>query len=200
MPPTETCDLKRKREEKKQVPSKAFLLAGGGDPFHDLATHDLDFILSLVGGVAPDEVYAVGSSLDSEMREAGVHDAATLVLKWAELQVVATVEVARASAYGYDQRCEVWGANGAALKIENPAKSNLSHLSVAGDLESTHVHSFPERFAQAFESDLQLFLDCCAGLAHPPVSKHDAARATEVAEAALQSALTGLPVRLGPTT
>ena len=78
------------------TPPAAFLLAGGGDVYHDLATHDVDYVLSLVKASqalgqksadapstlahAPSRVFAVGSSSDAALRDAGVHDSATVMV------------------------------------------------------------------------------------------------------------------------
>jgi len=86
------------------------LLGGGGDVYHDLATHDIDFALALArdafgGGDAvahaPDEVYAVGSSSTPALAAAAVHDAATVVVTWRQRGgLVATFDLSRSSAYG----------------------------------------------------------------------------------------------------
>ena len=108
------------------TPPLAFLLQGGGDVYHDLATHDVDYVLSLVrasqalAGLgddapahlphAPTEVYATGASSDPALAAAGIHDSATVLLKWHHSGgCVATLDLSRASSYGYDQRCEVRG-------------------------------------------------------------------------------------------
>ena len=130
------------------TPPRAFLESCGGDVYHDLATHDLDFALAALrkatgaDGVrlAPDEVYAVG--LDAAF-------AAVITVTWRALGVAGTFEVARASAYGYDQRCEVWTATGAALSVGNHVATSLEVGGAAGVVSSQLVESFPERFRAA---------------------------------------------------
>ena len=64
------------------VPSIEFLLRGG-DIFMDLSAHDVDFILQAMG--RDDEVtsvFASGTSSTMELEVAGVHDNATMVLKF----------------------------------------------------------------------------------------------------------------------
>ena len=51
--------------------------------------------------------------------------AAVITVTWRALGVAGTFEVARASAYGYDQRCEVWTATGAALSVGNHVATSL---------------------------------------------------------------------------
>ena len=143
------------------TPPRAFLESCGGDVYHDLATHDLDFALAALrkatgaDGVrlAPDEVYAVG--LDAAF-------AAVITVTWRALGVAGTFEVARASAYGYDQRCEVWTATGAALSVGNHVATSLEVGGAAGVVSSQLVESFPERFRAAFAEDVAHFAPAAA--------------------------------------
>ena len=177
------------------TPPRAFLESCGGDVYHDLATHDLDFALAALrkatgaDGVrlAPDEVYAVG--LDAAF-------AAVITVTWRALGVAGTFEVARASAYGYDQRCEVWTATGAALSVGNHVATSLEVGGAAGVVSSQLVESFPERFRAAFAEDVAHFARACRGGAAPKVRRGDAVLATLVAEAARRSAACGRPVAL----
>ena len=80
-------------------------------------------------------------------------------MTWRALGVAGTFEVARASAYGYDQRCEVWTATGAALSVGNHAATSLKVGGAAGVVASPLVESFPERFRAAFAEDVAHCLD-----------------------------------------
>ena len=195
------------------TPEAAFLLGGGGDPYHDLATHDVDFVLSLVKcsqalapraadapamlAHCPTEVYAVGASSDAALAAADVHDSATIMATWAHSGgAAATFDISRASAYGYDQRCEVWGDSGARLQVESTHETALVTSDEAGVSESRLSHSFPERFHHAFKAELEAFVAVCRGDAAPRVTRDDAILATLVSEAALQSAVHKCPVRI----
>lgn len=207
-------------------PPAAFLANAGGDPFHDLATHDIDFILDLVkrrvatAGAGldtrdsdwfldegyrrslsvehyhPDEVWAFGTSSTAELREKNVFDAATVVLKWRDLHLCATLDIARGSSYGYDQRLEVFGTTGAAVSVENAPDANFQRATHSGVNTGKLVHSFPQRFDHAFARELDHFLDCTRGHGAPKVTSHDAVLATLVAEAAKRSAHSEQPIKL----
>ncbi|KAH8046141.1 oxidoreductase family [Aureococcus anophagefferens] len=140
------------------TPEAAFLLGGGGDPYHDLATHDVDFVLSLIKcsqalapraptrpalAHCPTEVYAVGASSDAALAAADVHDSATIMATWAHSGGGAAFDISRASAYGYDQRCEVWGDSGARVAVENPHRTALSVSDGAGVAADRLAHSGP---------------------------------------------------------
>jgi len=189
------------------TPSADFLLGGGGDVYHDLATHDIDFALRLVAtggggfGAAPDEVYAIGSASDARLAAAGVDDGAIVVLTWRSRGGAAVVlDLSRSSAYGYDQRCEVFGDAAVALRVDNPPRDALVALGETGETASLFHHSFPQRFDAAFRAELDAFAAVCRGETTPAVSRDDAVLATLVAEAALVSARTGAPVTIANPT
>lgn len=184
------------------APPPAFLRDAGSDVFHDLATHDLDFILTLVKQQiagdrfdhAPDEVWACGTSSTDDLH--GVFDAATVVLKWKDAQLCATLDIARNSAYGYDQRLEVFGTNGAYLAVKNVHSTHLDYVDAHGTHQSKLVDSFPQRFDDAYAAELDHFLSCATGHSVPAVTNHDAELATLVAEAARLAARHHTTVKL----
>uniref|UniRef100_A0A7S3NQ07 Gfo/Idh/MocA-like oxidoreductase N-terminal domain-containing protein n=1 Tax=Aureoumbra lagunensis TaxID=44058 RepID=A0A7S3NQ07_9STRA len=207
-------------------PPAAFLKDAGGDIFHDIATHDIDYILDLVKRRLainahlsnyndswfinegyrdvltiehmPNEVWAFGMSSTQELRQAQVFDAATVVLKWTQANLCATLDLSRSSAYGYDQRLEVFGSNGAAISVDNAKHATYTRADSSGFNAGKLVHSFPQRFDTAFAHELDSFIDCARGLASPKVTKHDALLATIVAEAAKRSASFHSTVSLAP--
>ena len=61
-------------------PPKEFLLKGG-NIFMDLSAHDVDYIMHALNDVVV-SVYATGSSSTDELEAAGVHDNATMVMKF----------------------------------------------------------------------------------------------------------------------
>ncbi|KAJ0396825.1 hypothetical protein ATCC90586_005026 [Pythium insidiosum] len=157
-------------------------LATGGDPFHDLAVHDIDFVCQLVGEY-PSRVLAHGTSHHEELRAAGVMDQASVWLEFERTGVVCTMDLSRHATYGYDQRIEVSGADGM-LQVLTPARTSVVHAGAHGVTTDRGPYSFPDRFAVAYQRELDHFVDV---LRHktPPVVHWNAARmATIVAEAA----------------
>lgn len=146
-------------------------------------------------------MWACGTSSTSKQRSAGVFDAATVVLKWKRgdvLELCATLDIARSSAYGYDQRVEVFGTSGSAISVQNLPALPTQICDSLGVHHAPCVHSFPQRFDTAFTKELEFFIDCVRGTASPKVTSSDAELATVVAEAALQSARHDTVVKLRP--
>ena len=90
-------------------PPAAYVRASGGI-FRDMTIHDLDMARHLLGRITA--VSATGShSFSDEIRDAGDFDAAVVTLR-AEGGRTATIVNSRHSAYGYDQRLELFGSDG----------------------------------------------------------------------------------------
>ncbi|RLN78328.1 hypothetical protein BBJ28_00000497 [Nothophytophthora sp. Chile5] len=157
-------------------------LKTGGDPFHDLAVHDIDYVCDLVGEY-PTKVYAHGTSLSPELRELNVMDKASVWLEFPTTGVVCTMDLSRSAEYGYDQRIEVAGERGM-LQVLNPSRTAMVQSTKAGLTADTLLHSFPERFREAYLLELDHFIDVVRCKAKPRVHWGASRMNTIVAEAA----------------
>lgn len=157
-------------------------LKTGGDPFHDLAVHDIDYVCDLVGEY-PTKVYASGTSLSPELRAVGVMDKASVWLEFPTTGVVCTMDLSRSAAYGYDQRVEVAGEFGM-LQVQNPPKTALVHANVDGVTSDVLSYSFPDRFREAYLLEMNSFIEVIQGKQAPRVHWNASRMATVVAEAA----------------
>ncbi|TMW55437.1 hypothetical protein Poli38472_010319 [Pythium oligandrum] len=157
-------------------------LKTGGDPFHDLAVHDIDYVCTVVGEY-PTRVYAYGTSLSDELKAVNVMDKASVWLEFPRTGVICTMDMSRRADYGYDQRVEVSGELGM-LQVLNPPRTQIVHSGGHGVQGDTLVHSFPERFQDAYERELDHFVDVLDGKTMPRVHWNAARMATIIAEAA----------------
>lgn len=157
-------------------------LKTGGDPFHDLAVHDIDYVCDLVGEY-PTKVYAYGTSLSPELRQVNVMDKASVWLEFEKAGVICTMDLSRSALYGYDQRVEVSGEAGM-LQVVNPAKTSLVRSSLHGVTSDVLSHSFPERFREAYLHELDHFVEVVQGKTKPLVHWNAARMATIISEAA----------------
>jgi len=171
-------------------------LKKGGCPFHDLAVHDIDFIRSITTE-DPCEIYATGSSVYPELKALGIHDTASITMKYAS-GLVCFLELSRLSAYGYDQRCEVFGSNGSSARVDYPRQTSFTYASTDGHIEDVGSISPIERFRVAYANEVEAFIATCKGKpeGQNKVSKKDAMLATVLAEAAKQSAHYGKTINL----
>ena len=175
------------------VPTRQFLLQGGGNIISDCSAHDVDYIR----WVLQDEVksvYATGTSSDEELSERGVIDNATMVMKFMRGTVV-TLTLSRGANYGYDQRCEVFGTEGLAVVRNHPGNSS-ELLDDVGLHRPKWQHSFPQRFEAAFANELDAFANTLLLGTPWSVLEEDCVAVQRVCDAALESCESGEVVQL----
>lgn len=168
-------------------PSLEFLKQGGC-PFMDLAPHDVDFVRWCLGS-DPVEIHGTGSSSDPVLAKENVLDTAMITMKFAN-GCLCNVFMSRAATYGYDQRCEIFGTKGM-ISVENE-KENACLLSNEDGIQSSkHKYSFPQRFREAFENEINTFVEVVLDGKVWPVTKEDCIAAQRISSTAADSAKAG---------
>jgi myo-inositol 2-dehydrogenase/D-chiro-inositol 1-dehydrogenase len=177
----------------KELANLFYCYASGGNIISDCSAHDIDYIRWVLNDEV-ESVYAVGTSSDAELEEAGVIDNATVVMKFLKGTVV-TLTLSRGANYGYDQRCEIFGTEGMA-SVDNIAENSTVWSNVSGVHRPKWQHSFPQRFEAAFGYELDAFADTLL-LGKPwSVSEEDCVAVQKVCDAALESCESGHAVNL----
>ncbi|MHA1546771.1 MAG: inositol 2-dehydrogenase [Alphaproteobacteria bacterium] len=169
-------------------------IAGSGGLFLDMMIHDFDMAHWLLGEV-PVEVFARGANLvDPEIGKAGDVDTAvvTMTTKSGKLCQISN---SRRAVYGYDQRVEAFGAKGM-VRAENRQDNALQFWTAQSVANPKPMHFFLERYAKAYQNELEHFLDCLEGKATPLVGMHEGRVALALGLAAKQSMESGLPVKI----
>lgn len=158
-------------------------LQGSGGIFLDMAVHDFDLARYLVGEV--EEVHAWGATLiDERFQEAGDVDTAVTLLRFAN-GALGVVETARRSAWGYDIRTEVAGAQGKVV-VEAIQKTPMTFSRRFG-YEADHFENFPDRFEAAYRLELEAFFDALRTGRRPSPGPEDAMETQRLAIAATRS-------------
>lgn len=158
----------------------------------DLSAHDVDYIRCALSDEVV-SVFATGSSSNDDLRSAGISDNATMVMTFSKGAVV-TLTMSR-HGYGCDQRCEIFGSGGLA-SVGHMHQSTAVIASSAGFWKSGLKHSFPERFDQAFDSEINAFVETIFKRSSWPIKREDCVVTERVADAARQSATSGSIVQL----
>ena len=144
--------------------------------------------------------YLAGSEITSvhalglPASEPGRLDGAIIVLRLAN-GVVATIDNHLRSAFGYDQRLEVFGTAGA-LSIANETPHRTTLAGKAGIIDPLPLHFFAERYVDSYIAELSAFARCVGEKTVPPVTASDGRTAVVAALAALHSLREGRPVAL----
>jgi myo-inositol 2-dehydrogenase / D-chiro-inositol 1-dehydrogenase len=174
-------------------PPISYIETSGG-LFRDMMIHDLDLARFLLAE-EPVEVHAVASSLvDPAIGKAGDVDTAAVLLKTASGKI-AQISNSRRATYGYDQRIEVHGSKGL-VRAHNVPRTTVEVATGDGFLADPIQDFFLERYAEAYRLEMAAFVDAIAAGKAPNPSGEDGLKAQILADAATESAKTGLTVKL----
>jgi len=174
-------------------PPLDYLKVSGG-MFLDMTIHDFDMARFLVGEEV-EEVFAVGSSLvDPAIGELGDIDTACVTLRFVS-GALGVIDNSRRTAYGYDQRAEVFGEKGM-VQVGNPKAYATLLSDKHGEQGPANLHFFTERYAEAFVHELQAFVDAVREDKEVAVSGHDGRVPVVMGYAARRSLELGRPVTL----
>lgn len=91
--------------------------------------------------------------------------------------------MSRSASYGYDQRCEIFG-DGGLISIANEHAHSAVLSNHDGVTHSKLKHSFPQRFNQAFASEIDAFASTLLLDAPWPVTADQCVRVQKLADAA----------------
>jgi myo-inositol 2-dehydrogenase / D-chiro-inositol 1-dehydrogenase len=177
-------------------PPLDFLITGG-NIFFDLSVHDVDFIRWALDDNI-ETIYAQGTSSSDELRQHNVQDNATMMMTSTKGSIV-TLTMSRRAAYGYDQRCEIFGEEGKVC-VGNEFDTTTILSTSTGDHWSRLKNSYDLRFQQAFMNELNAFADVILEKKSWPVAKEDVVAVQHVATAAKESLETNQVIRLKPFT
>jgi len=174
------------------LPTLNFLKISG-KIFHDCTSHDIDMVRWLTGE-DPCEVFAFGSAFRSEIASLHDWDTVTINLKFPS-GVLATIDVSRFAAYGYDQRIEIHGDQGMVQAFNQQPTSCVvsTHEGVKSD---PYFHSFPQRYEKTYATELAHFVRVIRRETEPMVNHDDIKKVTIIASAAERSCETGAPIKL----
>ena len=162
--------------------------------FYDTMIHDFDMLRWLLQD-EPVEIYARATCmLDANENPHRDPDTAMVVLRMASGALVHVNSSFRA-VYGYDQRIEAFGDKGMLIS-RNQQPTSLERHDAAGIHQDSLLRFFIERYAESYRRELDDFINAIAEKRAPSIGLDDGRRALMIAEAAVESAKSGLPVRL----
>lgn len=160
--------------------------------FLETLIHDFDALRWLAASEAI-EVHALADALVWPKDRPGFPDTALVTIRFAN-GALAMADASFQSAYGYDVRAEVFGSAGMVTVGDGRVDAAL-HYGPRG-VSRSQVYWFKELFGAAFVAELDHFVDCVANGRQPTVTGADGRASLAMARAAIESAETGLPVRL----
>lgn len=175
-------------------PPPSYIQTSGG-LFRDMTIHDFDMARYLAGDIA--RVHAFGANLvDAQIGRLGDIDTCAITLR-ARSGALIQINNSRRCMYGYDQRLEAFGSGGM-LQAGNRHETSVSSWNAertAG--RDAMLHSFIERYAQAYEAEMDAFIAALADGSPMSPDFTDGVEALRLAVAAGESLRTGRAVEVG---
>jgi myo-inositol 2-dehydrogenase / D-chiro-inositol 1-dehydrogenase len=176
-----------------QPPPISYVKVSGGQ-FRDQTIHFFDLACWLAGE-APVEVYATGAALvDPAIGEAGDVDTSMLILKMPG-GALCHIDNSRRSAYGYDERIEVFGSEGMVQSNRKPMREVTLYTGTKVISDGLHPDWFG-RLEPSFALALDAFISTLEGKETSYPSLMDGLRAQMIAEAAVESLHRNQPVKI----
>lgn len=170
-------------------PALSFIKTSGGICL-DMLIHDFDLALHLVGPVV--SVHTWGSVLvDPGFHDAGDVDTVMVLLKFAN-GALGVIEGGRRTAWGYDIRTEISGAQARAFVAAPGAMPSNGDGAPAAPPDA----SFANRFVDAYGTELVYFFDCIRQNITPQPDIAAAMGSLRLSLAATESLQRGHPVSI----
>ena len=188
-----TIELMHLTSRGPQPPPISYVKVSGGQ-FRDQTIHFFD-LACWIADQAPVEVYAAGAALvDPAIGEAGDVDTSMLILRLPS-GALCHIDNSRRSAYGYDERIEVFGSAGMVESGRKPRRE--VSLYTGGQVISDGLHAgWFERLEPSFALALDAFIAALEGRESAYPTLLDGVRAQLIAEAAVASLRANRPVEI----
>lgn len=167
-----------------EPPSIDYIKVSGG-MYLDMTIHDFDMARFLTGCDAKEIYVQSANRVDPLIGKAGDVDTAVLTLKM-EDDTLVVIDNCRRSAYGYDQRVEVFGSEGM-VSILNDTDSSAVISNAQGVSAEKPQFFFLERYMESYEKEIRSFIHSIATNEDTPVNVVDGLKPVVMALAAKKS-------------
>lgn len=167
------------------APPPISYIESSGGIYLDMIIHDFDTSRFILESEVK-SVYTQGAVMvDEAIGKAGDIDTAITMLTF-ENGVMAVIDTSRQSAYGYDQRVEVFGSGGM-LQMNNIRVDTHEVYNSQGSHQPLLQDFFMTRYAQAYREEMRAFVEALQKGDPMPVGVEDGYQSTAIAIAAKRS-------------
>jgi len=174
-------------------PALSYVKVSGGQ-YRDQTIHFFD-MLRWLANEDPVDVYAAGAALvDPAIGEAGDVDTSMLILKFPS-GALCHINCSRRTNYGYDERVELFGSQGMAVSRRKPRR-DISFYKGESVISDGMYPGWFERMEPTFYQALDAFIKALEGEETEYPNLMDGLKAQMIAEAAIESLQTNMPVKI----
>ena len=180
-----------------EVPPVGYMKVAGG-LLRDMTIHDFDLARFMLGEEPIKAACFAGALIADEVRELNDHDTAMIILETAS-GAQCCINNYRKAVYGYDQRVEAIGELGM-LKAQNRRGTSIERWTAEQtQAQDPILYFFIERYQEAYNAEIQAFVNAVRDGSKMPVSFEDGRRALILANACYESLKTGRVVQVSMT-
>ncbi|WP_018922125.1 inositol 2-dehydrogenase [Salsuginibacillus kocurii] len=130
-------------------------IAGSGGMFMDMTIHDFDMMRYLSGSEVTEVSVKAANLVDPMFARKGDVDTAIITLTF-ENGAMGVIDNSRQAVYGYDQRIEVFGDQGA-VAADNEAQTNVQISTQNAITIDQPKYFFLDRYKDAYEDEINEF-------------------------------------------
>jgi len=160
-------------------------IARSGGIFRDMTIHDFDIARWLLDEEIETVQAAASVLTDPRIGDLGDYDTANVILRTASGRQCVIINSRRAT-YGYDQRIEVHGSEGA-VSAANHHRARIEIATAGGYARPPLLDFFMSRYTAAYAAEIATFTSAVSEGVAPPVTGWDGLMALVLAEAAVAS-------------
>jgi myo-inositol 2-dehydrogenase/D-chiro-inositol 1-dehydrogenase len=172
---------------------KEYIEVSGGI-FRDMTIHDFDMARFFVPEIV--EVTARGANSFSDyIKEVGDFDSVNVVMRGSNNELI-TIVNSRHASYGYDQRIEAFGSLGMLTASNQLPTTVRAYSATQTEVADPYLNFFLERYSVAYRQELADFIAGIKNGTNTNPTYEDGRQALILADAALESALTGKSISL----
>jgi len=174
-------------------PALSYVKVSGGQ-YRDQTIHFFD-MLRWLANEDPVEVFAAGAALvDPAIGEAGDVDTSMLILRFPS-GALCHINCSRRTNYGYDERVELFGSQGMAVSRRKPRR-DVSFYKGESVISDGMYPGWFERMEPTFYQALDAFIKALEGEETEYPNLMDGLKAQMIAEAAIESLQSNVPVKI----
>jgi len=172
------------------MPPRSYYEVAGG-LFRDMVIHDFDLARFMLGE-EPTEIFAIGGRLidPAMMAELDDYDSAMVIMR-TKSGKQCHINTSRTSTSGYDQRDELLGSKGMVISGNRKPHELRRFGATQSEAALPYLDFFIERYREAFDAEIDAFVQCIETGKAPEPGFEDGRRALVLAEAAMRSAAEG---------
>ena len=152
--------------------------------FHDTVVHDIDLTI-WIATEYPTSVFCYANAFRKEYAEAGDVDTISVTMKFPS-GALGQIDLSRFASYGYDQRIEVFGDLGM-IESLNHNNTCIRKSNIKGLCKDMIEFNFSQRYANAYKSELDHFVEMVLKGTKPLVTKEQVLAVSTVASACEES-------------